>query len=197
MSRKRLLLIALPVAAAFAATGVAVANAVSSGTQAASATFAATTVSNARLMTCSLNGGDTYAATVATYKGTASSSDSRLDGNIAIRARSVVDTTTGLGRVVGVFKISSSSTNTTHGVIDAAVANGEASGLVTGRVRGPGGQLVATFAASFDPALGFSSGSLGTGSVTGSGVVLAGQCQRGALHPLQWLRSHLHHGRGR
>ncbi len=191
MARKWLLLLALPAAAALAAAGVAIAGAVSSGAQAASATFSATTVSNAKLLTCSVNGGDTYAATVATYRGTASSTDARLNGNLWIRARSILDTTTGLGRVVGVFKIGSTGKNTVHGTIDAVLANGGASGLATGRVRGPGGQLIATLAASFDPALGFSSGSLGTGSVTGSGVVLSGVCAHGKLHPLSWLHRHL------
>jgi hypothetical protein len=195
MARKRLVLLALPVVVAFAAAGIAIA-ATSSGAQAASATFAATTVSNSKVVSCSVNGGDTLASTVATYKGTASSADDRLAGDITIRARSLVDTTTGLGRVVGVFRISSGNGNTAHGKIDAAFASGAASGLVTGRVRDPGGRLVLTLSSPFDPSSGFQSGSkLGTGSVAGAGVVLSGGCNAGNAHAqqLRWLHREMRH----
>ncbi len=195
MSRKRLALLALPVVAALAAAGVAIA-ASSSGAQSASATFSATTVSNAKVVSCSVNGGDTYAATVATYKGTASSSDGRLQGDVTIRARSLVDTSTGLGRLVGVFRIKSADGNTAAGKIDAALDNGQASGLVAGRVRNPGGRIVLTLSAPFDAAGGFSSGSLGQGSVAGAGVVLSAGCKVGKAHPLRWLHRHLKHAKG-
>lgn len=192
MSRKRLALLALPVVAALAAAGVAIA-ASTSGAQAASATFSTSEVSNSKVVSCSVNGGDTYTATVATYKGTASSSDSRLAGDIIIRARSLVDTNTGLGRLVGVFRIKSTSGKTAHGRIDAALDSSQASGLATGRVRDPGGRLVATFSAQFDPAAGFSSGSLGQDSVAGAGAVLSAGCRVGHVHPLRWLHRHLKH----
>ena len=191
MSRKLLLLVGLPVVAALAAAGVALA-AVSSGAHAASATFAATTVSKSKLVTCSVNGGDTFASTIATYTGTASSSDARLDGALTIRAQSLVDATTGLGRVTGDFRIANASGDvTTHGSIDAALDNGQASGLLSARMSDPDGRLVATLSAPFDPATGFASGSLGTGSVNGSGVVLSGACHAGHVHPLRWLLRHL------
>ncbi len=193
MSRKLLLLVGLPVVAALTAAGVALA-AVSSGAQAASATFAATTVSNSRVVTCSVNGGDTFASTLATYTGTASSTDARLDGALTIRAQSLVDATTGLGRIVGDFQIKNASGDVTAGgSIDAALDSGQASGLLSARVSDPDGRLVATLSAPFDPATGFGSGSLGTGSVSGSGVVLSGACHVGHVHSLRWLVRHLLH----
>ena len=115
MSRKRLLLLAPLAVAALAATGMALASQGGPSAQAASATFSATTVSQARLTTCSINNSDTFAATIATYTGTATSSDARLNGTIRIRATSLVDTNNGLGRVVGVFRIRNANGVGAHG----------------------------------------------------------------------------------
>ena len=83
MSRKRLSLFVLPVATALAAAGVAAAGALRGpSVEAASATFAATTVSHQYQVTCSVNGGDTFQATRAVYTGEATSSDPRLAGGI-------------------------------------------------------------------------------------------------------------------
>ena len=81
MSRKRLVLFVPLVVAALAAAGVAYAYR-NTQAQAASATFSATTVTNAKLTTCAVNGGDTFATTLAEYTGTATSSDPRLDGSL-------------------------------------------------------------------------------------------------------------------
>ncbi len=198
MSRKRLLLLAPLAVAALAATGMALASQGGPSAQAASATFSATTVSQARLTTCSINNSDTFAATIATYTGTATSSDARLNGTIRIRATSLVDTNNGLGRVVGVFRIRNANGVGAHGSINAVVGNGDATGAAIGRVNGPGGQLAATLSSPFDPAAGFggtSSGSLGAGTAAGSGVVLNGPfCHQWHKHPLRWLRNHRHHG---
>jgi hypothetical protein len=172
MSRKRLVLITLPVVAALAAAGLAVA-AESSGAHAASATFTATTISNKHQATCTADGGDTYQVTVATYQGTASSGDARLDGAIRLRIRSVVDTTTGQGRLDGTFGIKG-STGGVRGAVHAALSGSQAAGLATGKGRNPGGRLIASVGSSFDPDTGFSDGSLGTGSSSGAGVVLSG-----------------------
>jgi hypothetical protein len=198
MSRKRLLLLALPAAAALAATGMALAAAAGPKSQSVSATFSATTVTRAKLTTCTINGSDTFAATVATYVGTATSSDARLNGRMRIRAASLIDTNTGVGRVVGLFRIRSSKGVGARGSINAVVGNGEATGAALGRVLGPGGGLAATLSSPFDPAAGFgvgSAGSIGTGTSAGTGVVLNGPfCHQWHRHPLRWLRNHRHHG---
>jgi hypothetical protein len=198
MSRKRILLFAVPVVAVCAAAGVAFA---SGGPQASSvsATFSATTVSHARLTTCTVNGGDTFATTIATYTGTSSSSDARLDGTFVVRATSLVDTNNGLGRVVGIFRINNTSGRTAHGAINAAVANGDAEGSAVATLRDPNGRMFATLSSPFDPAAGFgsgSSGSIGTGTSAGTGVVVSNlACTRWHRHPLRWLRRHIrrHH----
>lgn len=196
MSRKRLLLFGSPVAAAFAAAGVALA-AGGAAAQTASATFSATNVARARLTTCTVNGGDTFATTLATYTGTATSSDARLNGTFRIRAESLVDTNTGLGRVVGVFQIMGTAGAGAHGSINAAVANGDANGSLIGSVHNPGGRVFATLTSPFDPSTGFggsSSGSIGTGTPAGTGVVVSGlSCHQWHRYPLRWLRRHMHH----
>jgi hypothetical protein len=195
MSRKRLLLFAPLAVAALTATGLAVAGPGGPSARSASATFSATTVTRSKLTTCTINGSDTFASTLATYTGTATSSDPRLNGTLRIRAASLVDTSNGIGRVVGVFRIRNSNGVGAHGSINAVVGNGDAVGAAIGRVNGPGGQLAATLSSPFDPADGWgasSAGSLGTGTSAGSGVVLNGPfCHQWHKHPLKWLRRHL------
>jgi hypothetical protein len=185
MSRKRLSLFALLVAAALAAAGVAAAGALRGPVvQAASATFDATTVAQRWQVTCSVNGGDTFQAMKATYTGTAASSDPRLAGALTIRAWSLVDTTNGVGHVFGVFRIVGTGGNRAHGTLNAALASGKASGLARGFVRGRYGRLVASLGSTFDPSAGFSSGSLG-GSTTGAGFIRSGRW----CHPPHWPSS--------
>jgi hypothetical protein len=175
MSRKRIALLALFAAAGLAAAGVAAASrSRGPSVQAASASFSATTVSRTHQATCSVDAGDTYEVTVATYTGTASSSDPRLDGTLTIRSRSLVDTTTGLGHVYGVFRIKGTGGGS-HGTINAALSSGgNAVGLARGVVRHPYGRLVASLGASFDPATGFAGGSIGGGDLTAAGVIRSG-----------------------
>jgi hypothetical protein len=184
MSRKRLLLFALPLVAALAAAGVATASALRHpSVQAASATFDATTVSHKYQVTCSVNGGDTFEATRAMYTGTATSSDPRLNGALTIRAWSLVDTTNGVGHVFGRFHIVGAGARA-HGTMNAALASGKASGLARGFVRRPWGRIVASLGATFDPSAGFSSGSIG-GSTTGAGFIRSGRW----CHPPHWPQS--------
>ena len=173
MSRKRLALMLLVVAAALSAAGVAAARGRGTSVQAVSATFAAPTVSNLNQVTCSVTGGDTFQATKATYTGSSSSSDPRLDGALTIRAWSLVDTTNGVGHVFGVFRIKGPDTRA-HGTLNAALANGEASGIARGFVRHQWGRIVASLGSTFDPNSGFSIGSLG-GSTTGAGFIRSGR----------------------
>lgn len=199
MSKKRLLLLAPLAAAALAAAGVALANGGHTQAQAQSATFTATTVQHARLTTCTISGGDTFATTLATYTGTATSSDPRLNGTFRIRAESLVDTTTGLGRVAGVFWIHSGNGAGAHGSLNAAVANGDANGSLIANVWGPSGRIFATLTSPFDPAAGFgasSAGSIGTGTIPGTGVVVSGlSCHQWHKYPLRWLHRHMRHHR--
>jgi hypothetical protein len=184
MSRKRLTLLGFIAAAALAAAGVAAAHRGAPSVQSVSATFDATTVSQHYLTTCSVNGGDTFQATRATYTGTATSSDPRLTGSLTIRAWSLVDTTNGVGHLYGTFQIKGTGLNRAHGTLNAAVAGGKASGLARGFVRGRWGHIVASLGASFDPTAGFSSGSIGTGTA-GAGFLRSGRW----CHPPNWPAS--------
>jgi hypothetical protein len=183
MSRKLLVLLGLIVAAALAAASVAAAHRKPPSVQSASATFDAATVSHMDQATCSVNGGDTFQATRATYTGTASSSDPRLAGALTIRAWSLVDTTNGVGHVFGIFHIRGTGTRA-HGTLNAALASGKASGIARGFVRHQWGRIVVSLGSSFDPNAGFSSGSLG-GATTGAGFIRSGRW----CHPPHWPQS--------
>jgi hypothetical protein len=183
MSRKRLALLGLIVAAALMAAGVASARRGATSVQAASANFTATTVSHESQVTCSVTGGDTFQATIATYSGEALSSDPRLAGALRIRAWSLVDTTNGVGHVFGVFHIRGTGTRA-HGTLNAALANGKASGIARGFVHHRWGRIVVSLGSSFDPNTGFSLGSLG-GSTTGAGFIRSGRW----CHPPHWPQS--------
>jgi hypothetical protein len=183
MSRKRLALVGLLVTAALAAAGVAAAHGRATSVQSASATFAATTVSNMNQVTCSITSGDTFQATKATYTGEASSSDPRLAGTLTIRAWSLVDATNGVGHVFGFFRIRGAGTRA-HGTLNAAVADGKASGIARGFVRHQWGRIVASLGSTFDPNAGFSTGSLG-GSTAGAGFIRSGRW----CHPPHWPQS--------
>jgi len=173
MSRKRLVLLGLIVAAALSAAGVAAARGRTTSVQAASATFTATDVSQLSQVTCSVTGGDTFQATKATYRGTSLSSDPRLAGALTIRAWSLVDTTNGVGHVFGNFRIKGPGTRA-HGTLNGAIANGEASGIARGFVRHQWGRIVASMGSTFNPNTGFSTGSLG-GSTVGAGFIRSGR----------------------
>ena len=183
MSRKRLALLGLIVAVALSAAGVAAARGRTTSVQAASATFNAPTVSNVSQVTCSVTGGDTFQATRATYKGTVASADPRLAGALTVRAWSLVDTTNGVGHVYGRFYIKGAGTRA-HGTLNAALADGKASGIARGYVHHRWGRIVVSLGTLFDPNTGFSTGSLG-GSTTGAGFIRSGRW----CHPPHWPQS--------
>jgi hypothetical protein len=184
MSKKRLALLGLLVLAmALVAAGVAAARGRGPSVQSATATFAAATVSQKYQVTCSVNGGDTFQATRATYRGAAISTDPRLAGVLTIRAWSLIDTASGVGHLFGTFHIKGTGAGA-HGTLNAALSDGKASGLARGFVRGRYGRLVASLGSSFDPSLGFTDGALG-GSTTGAGFIRSGRW----CHPPHWPSS--------
>lgn len=176
MSKTRSIVAGVLVAAAVGAAGAAAAHRTQSSQQAA-ATFAAGTVANTQSRSCTSSDG-TYQETTATYTGTATSTDARLNGALKIRAHSVVNTTTGLGWLTGSFRVDGSSGGA-HGDVDAVVSSGNVSGTLVGQTGGPEGKLLATIASAFTQKDGFSSGSLGTGSVSAAGIVFQrGDCAK-------------------
>src|ERR1051326_2203133 len=103
---KRLTIAAIAIAALTGA-GVAVAHDIEGGAQTAipvNASFTATSVTGSDTRTCTTAAGKTVASTKARYTGTATGSPD-LTGPATIEARSVLDTTDGVGVVSGTLRI--------------------------------------------------------------------------------------------
>jgi hypothetical protein len=184
MPRKRLTVFVLIAALALVGAGVAAAHKKAPSVTSVSATFDATNVTQHSLTTCSVNGGDTFQATKATYSGTSTSSDPRLAGALTIHAWSLVDTTNGVGHLFGTFRVDGTGTARAHGTLNAAIAGGNASGIARGFTGGPWGHLVASMGSGFSPTAGFSSGSIGSSTV-GAGFLRSGRW----CHPRHWPAS--------
>ncbi len=178
MRNKKLLAVAALLCVALATAGIAIAKAKSGAVTGASATFNATTVANEVQKTCTVSGSsDTYQFTRGTYTGTAASSDARLNGPITIKALSLVDTTTGIGGLVGAYRVNGSDHAGAAGRIEAAISGDQATGAIHGHVSGPGGELFASLGSGFTGNGGFSNASVGSGSSNGAGVILSqGAC---------------------
>ena len=177
--------IAVPVAflvAAVAVAGVAAATRHTQSTQAAAADFSAGSVSRSHTEACTASDG-TYQLTTATYTGTATSSDSRLNGSVELRVSSVVNTTTKLGFLDGRLRVRGTNAGVS-GTIHAAIANGAVVGSLVGQGARPEAKLVASISATFTPATGFASGKLGSGSANGAGVLYTrGDCRKPRHQP--------------
>jgi hypothetical protein len=186
MRNKRYITLAAVACVALALAGIAIAKVAKSGdVSAASATFNATTVTNIVVKTCSVQGGDTYAFTRAIYTGTAVSTDARLNGPVTVKAVSILDQTTGVGAVVGDFKVDGAANAGARGKIKASLSNGLLSGIVRLHVIHPGGEFLAGANGGFTGAGGFTNASLGSGASTDSGTILSrGVCVKSI--PLDW-----------
>ena len=174
MPRKPLAALAASIAA-LALAGFAVAHDESPATtQPVMATFDAATVSHLETSTCTGADG-TYAQTKATYTGTSTSADPRLAGALKIDAKTVYNTTTNLGHVEGKFSVES-ATGKTKGKFTAVDTAGALAGFADGNAKDPKAKLLANFSANFDPATGFSTGLLGSGSSPDTAIFAAGSC---------------------
>jgi hypothetical protein len=142
-----------------------------------SATFAATTASNLRTDTCTATDG-TYETSRADYTGTATSTESTLNGTASVSAKSVINTTTGFGTVNGKLRIDTADGKHTVAEFDAVFSHGHIAGLAEG-----GGsehswnKLVANLSADYSAAGGFANGKLG-GTTGGDAVLVSsGGCK--------------------
>jgi hypothetical protein len=178
MLRPRIAVPVVLVVAAVAAAGVAAATQHTKSIQTAAADFSAGSVSRSHTETCTASDG-TYQLTTATYTGTATSTDPRLNGTVEIRSSSVVNTTTKLGWLDGTLRIRGTNAGA-NGRIHAAIANGAAVGSLVGEGSRPEAKLVASLSGAFTPAGGFSAASkIGSGSANGAGVLYKrGDCRR-------------------
>jgi hypothetical protein len=179
MRNKRFIVLAALTVAALASVSIAAAVVNSGSVAGVSATFNTPNVARSVQKTCKVNGGDSFTYTRATYKGAAVSTDARLNGPLVIWAQSMVDDTTGVGALIGNFRINGVSIHNTYGRIEAALSSGQASGSFRGHGTGPWGELFAGLNGSFTASAGFASGNLGTGSGADTGVMLhPGACVR-------------------
>ncbi len=172
----RRLLFAAAAVAALVATSVAVADGIGGARTAKSVAgmFAATSA-NVSTRTCTTTDGKTLAITNARYTG-AASGDADLAGTIVLRARSVINTTDGVGVVDGALRINVASGRDTTAVFSAAYDHGNIAGLAVGRAHDPAARLVANLSAGFTSA-GFTGGKLGGGTSGGSAVEIGpGRC---------------------
>ena len=156
--------------------GVAVAHGFDSkAVKQVSATFSATAASNLRTSTCTGADGS-YAKSVATYTGTASSSEPSLNGAARIEAASFVNTTTGVGTVWGTARIDTTTGRTSFS-FEGVLTHGTLVGLADGHSRRADVKLLANISADYSAAGGFANGKLG-GAAPGDAVLItSGGCQ--------------------
>jgi hypothetical protein len=164
-------------ALALSTAGIAVAHGFDGRTiTPASATFAATTANNLKTLTCTGSDGNTYAATRATYSGTAvDAADPSLNGSLTFDATSLINTTTNYGTVSGRIQVGSGDSET-DAQFTGVYSNGVVVGLAQGRDHSSS-ELLANVSAGFSATGGFTSGLVGGGTSAGYAVKLAsGQC---------------------
>jgi hypothetical protein len=136
---------------------------------AVSGLFTATTVSNYRTRSCTTTNGKTIVFTKGTYAGADTSTTGDLNGAITLDARSVIDTTDGLGTVEGKLKIGDTAAH-----FKAVYDHGNLAGLAEGHAATPDVQLLGNLSAAFNNASngGFTAGKIGGGTSAGSAVEL-------------------------
>lgn len=175
---KRTLAMTVAAAAAFTATGLAVARNLDANTnvRALAGTFTATTASRVDTKTCTTADNKTLVTTTGTYTGLAGG-DPDLTGTTTIRAHSTINTTDNVGVVSGSLRIDVASGRDTQADFSAVYSGGSVAGLAFGGAHDPGAKLVANLSAGFTAAGGFTGGKIG-GTAGGAAVELGpGHCQ--------------------
>jgi hypothetical protein len=176
--RRRAMLVGAS-ALALVAAGIAVAGPAPSSMSLVSATFSTGAPTNSHSHTCIGANNAQITVTDATYTGTASSADSRLNGAITIHVHSVYDGNQ--GTLSGDVRIDSSATpvNHFHASLNAVDVTNNVQGWITGHA-GPGAQIAGAFLAPFTATGGFGSGTIGatTGVATDPALVTSGNCNK-------------------
>ena len=163
--------------AALLATSIAVAHGIdgAKSARAVAATFTASAGSTSS-RSCTTTDGKTITITSGRYTGTATG-DPDLTGPITLSARSVVNTTDGVGVVDGQLRIDVSGSRDTFAAYSVVYDHGNVAGLAGGRAHDPGARLIGNLSAAFNPTTGFTSGKIGGGTSGGSAVELTpGRC---------------------
>jgi len=106
--------------------------------------------------TCTRNG-NTFRITNAVWRGTSTSDEERLGGDVTIATRTVVNETTGDGWLTGTWRSAGTASMRpgrpgrprSHGNLHAVIDNGNhADGLLTGEARAPYGRLLGNWSAT-------------------------------------------------
>jgi hypothetical protein len=174
---RRALLFVIASAVALAATAVAIAD-TAHDANSATADFTAAKTGDVQSRTCTGVNGDTFTITNGRYAGTMTSSNPLLNGDLTIRARTLVDTTTApkLGTVDGMFQVKSGDSRT-FGRFSGTLSDGNLVGFLDG-MSGPNharvlGNMSATLAAD----TGFTVGKVGSGGSL-LALVVSHPCKR-------------------
>ncbi len=182
---KRTLTLAALAVAALAAAGIAVARGLddTKNARAVTGTFTATTASHLSTRTCTTSDNKALVVTDGVYTGTASG-DPDLTGNATLRAHSVINTTDGIGRVVGTLHIDVAGRDT-GAQFDTVYSGGSIAGLAVGHAHDPAARLIANLSAGFSSTGGFTSGKLG-GTSGGAAVEMT----PGTCRPMRTIKEH-------
>jgi hypothetical protein len=181
---KRTLILASAALVALVATGFAVAHGID-GTKSAklvSGTFATGTPSQFKTRSCTTSDGKTLVATEGVYTGTATGAtagNTDLTGPITLRARSLINSTDGVGVVSGTLRIDVASGGDTVAHFDTVYSAGQIAGLASGHAQDRHVKLLGNLSSAFNSSStgGFSSGKLG-GTSGGAAVELGpGKCE--------------------
>jgi len=180
---KRTLTLASAALVALVATGLAVAHGIE-GTKSAKAVaggFATGAPSQFKTRSCTTSDGKTLVATEGVYSGTATGAtagDADFAGPITVRARSLINSTDGIGVVSGTLRIDVASGGDTVAHFDTVYNGGSIAGLASGHAQDPHAKLLANVSSSFTPTAGFGGGKLGGGTNGGAAVELGpGNCR--------------------
>ena len=180
---KRTLILASAGLVALVSAGLAVANGIegAKSAKAVAGGFATGTPSQFRTRSCTTSDGKTLVATEGVYTGTATGAtagDADLSGPITLRARSLINSTDGIGVVSGTLRIDVASGGDTVAHFDTVYNGGSIAGLASGHAQDPHAKLLANVSSSFSPTAGFGGGKLGGGTNGGAAVELGpGNCR--------------------
>lgn len=111
----------------------------------------------------------TIVTTDGKYTGTSTGS-ADLTGPLTLRARSVVDTTDGVGTVTGSLSIDVASGKNTTATYTAVYDHGTVTGLAVGHAHDASTKLIANVSTAFVPGSAFTGGKLGGTTAGGSAV---------------------------
>jgi len=148
---KRTFILAAAALAALVAAGIAVGDGLDGTKSAKSVTggFSTGTPTQFRTRSCTTTDGKTLVATEGVYTGSATG-DADFTGPIRLRARSLVNTTDGIGVVSGTLRIDVASGGDTVAHFDTVLSGGQIAGLASGHAHDPHAKLIANISASFN-----------------------------------------------